>query len=80
MLKSFEAIYHNGHLHWLGIPPPQEIERRHVMVEADLENDAAKPTPDIQHLLAKTRGCLKPLRAIDDIDNYMAQMRSEWDS
>jgi hypothetical protein len=51
MLKSYEAAYHNGHLHWLGMPPPREIEKRHVMVVVDLENKAAKPTPDIRKLL-----------------------------
>lgn len=75
MLKSYEAIYHNGHLHWLSMPPPQEIEKRHVMVVVDLENIVAKPTPDIRQLLAKTRGCLKPLRAIDDIDKEMDQIK-----
>lgn len=68
MLKSFEAVYHNGHLHWLGMPPPREIEKRHVMVVVDLEKEAVKPTTDIRQLLVQTRGCLKPLRPIDEID------------
>lgn len=79
MLKSYEAVYHNGHLHWLGMPPPREIEKRHVMVVVDLEKKADKPSPDIRQLLVQTRGCLKPLRTIDDIDKDVAQMRSEWD-
>jgi len=79
MLKSYEAVYHNGHLHWLGIPPPREIEKRHVMVVVDMDAKTDKPTKDIRKLLAQTRGCLKPLRAIDDIDKDIAQMRAEWD-
>ena len=39
----------------------------------------AKSTPDIRQLLAQTRGCLKPLRDIDEINKGIAQMRSEWD-
>jgi len=39
----------------------------------------AKSRADIRQLLAQTRGCLKPLRAIDDIDKGIAQIRSEWD-
>lgn len=38
-----------------------------------------KSTPDIRQLLAQTRGCLKPLRDIDDIDKGIVRMRSEWD-
>jgi hypothetical protein len=79
MLKSYEAVYHNGHLHWLGQSPPREIEKRHVMVVVDLDKDAAKPATDIRQLLAKTRGCLKPLRSLDEIDQNIAEMRSEWD-
>ena len=79
MLKSYEAVYHNGHLHWLGMPPPKEIEKRHVMVVVDLEKVAKKTTGNLHQLLAQTRGCLKPLRKIDDIDTEMAEMRSEWD-
>jgi hypothetical protein len=78
MLKSYEAVYHNGHLHWLGMPPPQAIEKHHVMVVVDLEKEA-KPTTDIRQLLAKTRGCLKPLRSLDEIDQNITEMRSEWD-
>jgi hypothetical protein len=79
MLKSYEAVYHNGHLHWLGIPPPQDIEKRHVMVVVDLEKNAIKPTTDIHQLLTRTRGCLKPLKSVCNIDESITQMRSEWD-
>jgi hypothetical protein len=79
MLKSYEAVYHNGHLHWLGLPPPRTIEKRHVMVVVDLEKDSAKPITDVKQLLAKTRGCLKPLRTLDKIDQSVSAIRSEWD-
>ena len=61
------------------MPPPQEIEKRHVMVIVDLEKKAAKTATDIRQLLAQTRGCLKPLRLIDEIDQNISDMRSEWD-
>jgi len=79
MLKSYEAVYHNGHLHWVGMPPPPEIERRHVMVVVDLEKKIEKPTTDISHLLAQTRGCIKPLRSIDEIDQACSEIRTDWD-
>jgi len=77
MLKSYEALYHNGHLHWLGMMPPLEIEKRRVMVVVDLDNEAAKPPVDIRQLLAQTRGCLRPLKPIDEIDQNISAMRSE---
>jgi hypothetical protein len=79
MLKSYEAVYQNGHLHWLGMPPPREIEKRHVLVVVDLDKQTDKPATDIHQLLAKTRGCIKPLATVDEIDHDIAQMRSEWD-
>lgn len=79
MLKSYEAVYHNGYLHWLGIPPPHAIEKRHVMVVVDLDKEPAKPITDINQLLAKSRGCLKPMRSLDEIDQKISDMRSEWD-
>lgn len=79
MLKSYEAVYHNGHLHWLGMPPPREIEKRHVMVVVDLDKETAKPPKDIRQLLAQTRGCLRPLKSIDEIDQNISDLRSEWD-
>lgn len=78
MLKSYEAVYNNGHLYWLGMPPPREIEKSHVMVVVDLEKKVAKPMTDICQVLAQSRGCLKPLQAIDTIDEGITQMRAEW--
>ena len=75
MLKSYEAVYHNGHLHWLGMPPPLEIEKRHVMVVVDLDMKATKSTTNIRQLLAQTRGCVKPLRSIDEIDKNISELR-----
>lgn len=77
MLKNYEAVYHNGHLHWLGMPPLREIEKRHVVV-VDLDKGATRPPVDIRQLLAQTRGCLRPLRSIDEIDQNISGMRSEW--
>ncbi len=79
MLKSYEAVYHNGHLHWIGLAPPVEIDKRRVMVVVDVEEALAKPATNIQQLLAKTRGCVKPLQTIDEIDANVTKMRAEWD-
>ncbi len=40
------------------------------------KKESAKSTTDIRQLLSHTRGCLKPLRDIDEIDSDIAQMRS----
>ena len=77
MLKSYEAVYSNGNLHWLGIPPPREIEKRHVMVVVDMDEKAAKSTTDIRQVLTQTRGFLKPLRSMDEIDQNISDIRSD---
>ena len=69
----------NGYLHWLDVPPPKEIEKRHVMLVVDFENIIDKPKKDIRQLLAQTRGCIKPLRNFEEIDKEIVRMRSEWD-
>jgi len=79
MLKSYEAVYDNGHLHWLGIPPPKEIEKRHLLVVVDLEDAQQKDQAQLHQLLQQTRGCIKPLRSIDNIDAEISSMRLEWD-
>lgn len=43
------------------------------------KNNPAKSSTDTRQLLAQTRGCLKPLRDIDEIDKDVVQMRSEWE-
>lgn len=79
MLKSYEAIYHNGHLHWTGPKPPAIIEKRRVLVVVDLDSETEKNSADIRILLERSRGCIKPLRSIESIDNEITKMRAEWD-
>ncbi|HBG05744.1 MAG: hypothetical protein A2075_06145 [Geobacteraceae bacterium GWC2_58_44] len=79
MLKSYEAIYHNGHLHWTGQIPPSGIEKRRVLVVVDIDSEAKKDPATIRTLLERSRGCVKPLRKIEDIDNDISKTRAEWD-
>ena len=79
MLKSFEALYHKGHLHWIGASPPEEIERRRVVVVIDLEKRPVQSGVKLRMLLSRTRACLEPLRSIQEIDNELAKTRTEWD-
>jgi hypothetical protein len=79
MLKSFEAIYHNGHLHWTGPKPPSVIEKSRVLVVVDIEADAVKSSADMRILLERSRGCIKPTQSIANIDREINKMRAEWD-
>lgn len=79
MLKSYEAVYQNGQLHWVGARPPKEIEHQHVMVIVDLDKLDAQPTKNIRRLIENSRACVKPLMDIDEIDASVLKMRSEWD-
>ena len=79
MLKSYEAIYHKGHLHWTGPKPPPDIEKSRVLVVVDVDAEREKDTSDIRHLLEQSRGCIRPLRSLQDIDDEIKKMHAEWD-
>jgi hypothetical protein len=76
MLKSYAAIYRQGHLDWLDDAPEQDNVKVIVtLVEAAPQNQAAQ----VQEILQRAWGCIEKPHTIQDIDSDIAQMRSEWD-
>jgi hypothetical protein len=76
MLKSYAAIYKQGHLDWLDDAPEQDNVRVIVtLVESIPQN---LPT-GAKEILQRAWGCIETPSSIEQIDADIAQMRSEWE-
>jgi hypothetical protein len=77
MLKSYEAIYDRGQLHWVHDKP--DIEKAQVIVTViDLQAPAKKTLQEVRRLLNETRGAWGKGKSLDDVDREIAAMRAEW--
>ncbi len=75
MLKSYEAIYDDGELKWLGDRPPSG--RMKVIVTVLGEETWSSQARRLE-LLDRTRGCVDPPKTVDEIDLDISEMRAEW--
>jgi hypothetical protein len=76
MLKSYAAIYRQGHLDWLDDAPEQDNVKVIVtLVEAAPQNQTAQ----VQEILQQAWGCMEKPLTIQEIDQEIAQMRAEWE-
>ncbi len=73
MLKSYTAIYKRGHLDWLDDVPQQD----NVQVIVTFI-EPAQSNQHIQEILQQAWGCVDKPCTIEQIDNDIIQMRSEW--
>lgn len=77
MSKTYEGIYENGTVEWLGARP---AEGRHHIVVTVL--DPASPRhslQDVRRMLEATRGAWGRNKSMRDIDDEIELMRREWD-
>ncbi|MCP4697120.1 MAG: hypothetical protein GY862_09760 [Gammaproteobacteria bacterium] len=79
MLKSYAAVYRNGHLQWLDDRP--EEDNVQVIVTIAPLSAAVKPAKSkaaLQQVLDEAWGCVKQPETMDEIDRDVAAMRAEW--
>ena len=77
MSKTYEAIYEDGHLEWLGEKPGTGRYRLLVTV---VEGRLPQRSPQQVHrMLEATRGVWGRGKTLEDIDAEIDQMRAEWD-
>jgi hypothetical protein len=77
MLKSYEAIYEDGRLKWLGDRPAAKRLKVIVTVleeESDIDDAAMRKI-----LFEQAKGCVPPEKSIEEIDADIREMRSEWE-
>ena len=74
MLKSYAAIYKQGHLDWLDDAPEQD----NVRVIVTLVDSIPQSLPTrAREILQQAWGCIEKSHSIEQIDADIAQMRSE---
>jgi hypothetical protein len=76
MLKSYAAIYKQGHLDWLDDAPEQDNVRVIVTLVDSIHQN--RPT-QAREILQQAWGCIEKPLSIEQIDADIAQMRSEWE-
>lgn len=83
MLKSYEAIYSHGQLHWLNQAPPDESGEKRVLVILDVSESITEQAiagkSDIHKLLQQTRGIMGKNKTCDELDDELRDLRSGWD-
>ena len=77
MRNTYEAVYENGHLEWLGEPPGAGRHRLLVMVVST--SPPRHSLQEVHRLLEATRGAWGHGKTLEDIDAELARMRAEWD-
>jgi hypothetical protein len=77
MLKSYEAVYEDGKLRWIQEQPAAKKMR--VLVTVLEEETDAEAAAVRKAMFERTRGCVRPGKAIEEIDADIRQMRAEWE-
>ena len=77
MSKTYEAIYEDGHLEWLGEQPGTG---RHRLLVTAIKDQPPRHSPqNVHHMIEVTRGAWSRGRTLEEIDAEIDQMRAEWD-
>jgi hypothetical protein len=75
--KTYEAIYENGHLRWLGEQPGAGRHRLQVtIIDASPPQHSAQ---EVHRMLEATRGAWGRGKTLEEIDAEIDLMRAEWD-
>jgi len=77
MCKTYETIYEDDHLQWLGA---QLGAGRHRLRITIIDDSSPQHSPQEGHrMLEATRGAWGRGKKLEDIDAEIGQMRAEWD-
>jgi hypothetical protein len=76
MLKSYEAVYEDGRLKWVGDRP---ASKRLKVIVTVLEEGHSAETTARKDLFERAKDCVRPSRSIDEIDADIRKMRAEWE-
>jgi hypothetical protein len=77
MSKTYEAIYEDGHLRWLGPKPGAGRHRLRITI---INGHAPQHSPqEVHRMLEATRGAWGRGKTLEAIDAEIDRMRSEWD-
>ena len=77
MSKTYDAIYEDGHLQWLGVQP--EAGRHRVRVTVIGGHTPQHSPHEVHRMLEETKGAWGRGKTLEDIDAEIDRMRAEWD-
>lgn len=77
MSTTFEAIYEDGHLQWLGEQPA--TGRHRVLVTVLEDSEPRQQRAHVRHVLESTRGAWGKEKTLEEIDAELDQVRAEWE-
>jgi hypothetical protein len=75
MSKTYEAIYEDGHLKWLGEQPG--TGRHHLLVTVVKDHRPPRSPQEVHHMLEATLGAWGLGKTLEVIDAEIDQMRAE---
>lgn len=76
-MPTYEAIYEDGQLKWVEDAPPPGRHRVEVAI-LDPEPEPRDPE-DVERILEEANGAWGTDKTIEEIDQEIEEMRSEWD-
>jgi hypothetical protein len=75
--KTYEAIYEDGHLQWLGVQPGAGRHRLRITI---IDGHPPQHSPqEVHRMLEATRGAWGRGKTLEAIDAEIDRMRAEWD-
>ena len=77
MAKTYEAIYEDGHLEWLGEQPG--TGRHCLLVTVVEDRPPQRSAQEVHRMFEATRGAWGHGKTREEIDAEIDQMRAEWD-
>ena len=77
MSETYEAIYEDGHLQWLGAHPGAGRHRLRVTIIDDRPPQYS--LQEVHRMLEATRGAWGRGKTLEDVDAEIDRMRAEWD-
>jgi len=76
-MPTYEAIYEDGELEWIGDEP--EPGRHRVEVTVLDKEPVSRDPKEVQHILDESHGAWDTDKSVEEIDEEIEKMRSEWD-
>ncbi|PSQ95289.1 MAG: hypothetical protein BRD55_12300 [Bacteroidetes bacterium SW_9_63_38] len=76
-MPTYEAIYENGHLEWIGDEPTPGRHRVQVRV-LDSETNT-HDRDEVRRAFEKARGAWGTNKSLDEVEAEIQELRDEWD-
>jgi len=76
-MPTYEAIYEDGQLEWIGDEPTPGRHRVQVRV-LDRESES-RDLDEVQRILDESHGAWGTDKSVEEIDEEIDKMRSDWD-